>query len=165
VNFEAFRYRLERTSRRSDSSRGGHLPYDPVLMFKILVLQAPYNLSDEQTKFQVRDRLFFMWFLGSSVNDPVPEATTTRLFRECLTRTKAIEKIFTHFDKILTAKGYLAVSGQILDGSIIAALRQRNTNGEKGTTKEGRIPEGQEDHPAKLRRKNRDARWALSTIA
>lgn len=48
VNFEAFRYRLVKVLKRSDGSKGGRPPYDPVLMFKILVLQALYNLSDAE---------------------------------------------------------------------------------------------------------------------
>jgi len=64
VNFEAFRYRLEKAIKRSDSSKGGRPPYDLVLMFKILVLHALYTLSDEQTEFTIRSRLSFMRFLG-----------------------------------------------------------------------------------------------------
>ena len=64
VNFETFRYRLEKALNRSDRARGGRPPYDSVLMFKILVLQALYNLSDDQIEFQIRDRLSFMRFLG-----------------------------------------------------------------------------------------------------
>jgi len=56
VNFEAFRYRLDKALKRGDGAKGGRPPYDPVLMFKVLVLQALYNLSDEQTEFMIRDR-------------------------------------------------------------------------------------------------------------
>ena len=69
VNFEAFRYRIEKALKRSDGSKGGRPPYDCVVMFKVLVLQALYNLSDDQAEFQVRDRLTFMRFLGLGVND------------------------------------------------------------------------------------------------
>ena len=65
VDFEPFRYRLEKALKRSDGAKGGRPPYDPVLMFKVLVLQALYNLSDDQAEFQIRDRLSFMRFLGS----------------------------------------------------------------------------------------------------
>ena len=64
VDFEPFRYRLEKALKRSDGAMGGRPSYDPALMFKILVLQALYNLSDEQAEFQIRDRLPFMCFLG-----------------------------------------------------------------------------------------------------
>jgi hypothetical protein len=61
----------------------------------------------------------------------------------------------------LTEKGYLAMSGQIMDATIVAAPRQRNTDGEKQAIKQGRIPEGWEDKPAKLRQKDLDARWTV----
>lgn len=51
VDFELFRRPLIRALRRSERRKGGRPPYDPVLMFKILVLQALYNLSDDQTEF------------------------------------------------------------------------------------------------------------------
>jgi IS5 family transposase len=55
----------------------------------------------------------------------------------------------------------LATSGQIVDASLIAAPKQRNTQEEKRAIKEGRIPEGWNDKPAKLRQKDRDARWTV----
>lgn len=55
---------------------GGRPPYDPILMFKSLVLQALCNLSDHQTEFQIRDRLSFMGFLGLVLHDRVPDAKT-----------------------------------------------------------------------------------------
>jgi transposase len=64
VDFEIFRPVLDAALARSDRSRGGRPPYDAVLMFRILVLQALYNLSDEQAEFQLRDRLSFMRFAG-----------------------------------------------------------------------------------------------------
>jgi hypothetical protein len=57
VDFELFRPALEAALARADRSRGGRPPYDAVLMFRILVLQTLYTLSDEQTEYQLRDRL------------------------------------------------------------------------------------------------------------
>lgn len=74
VDFEVLRKPLEKALRRSDRNKGGRPPYDPVLMFKVLVLQALYNLSDEQVEFQIRDRLSFMRFLGLGLQDRVPDA-------------------------------------------------------------------------------------------
>lgn len=62
-----------------------------VLMFKVLVLQ--YNLSDDQTEFQIRDRFSFMRPLGLSPNAPRPDAKTIRLFREQLVKARVIEKL------------------------------------------------------------------------
>lgn len=75
IDFEAFRPKLVTALKRSDGSKGGRPPYDPVLMFKILILQTLYTLSDDATEFQIRDRLSFMRFLGLGFEDAVPDAT------------------------------------------------------------------------------------------
>ena len=62
VEFELFRGELDAALARADRARGGRPPYDPVLMFKVLVLQTLYTLSDDHTEYQIRDRLSFMRF-------------------------------------------------------------------------------------------------------
>ena len=161
IEFEVFRSPLLRALARSDGSRGGRPPYDPVLMFKILVLQTLYTLSDDAAEFQIKDRLSFMRFLRLGFHDRVPDAKTIWLFREQLTRAGAITGLFATFDAHLKARGHLATSGQIVDASIIAAPRQRNGEAEKAAIKEGRIPEGWAAKPKKLAQKDRDARWTL----
>ena len=89
VDFELFRKDLERALSRSDRSKGERPPYDAVLMFKVLVLQTLYTLSDDQTEYQLRDRLSFMRFIGLALHDPVPDAKTIWLFREQLARAGA----------------------------------------------------------------------------
>ena len=161
VEFEAFRPQLAMALKRSDGSKGGRPPFDAVLMFKVLVLQTLYTLSDDATEFQIRDRLSFMRFLGLGFENAVPDAKTVWLFREQLTRAGAIEVLFAAFDAWLKDKGYLAMSGQIIDASIVAAPRQRNTDAEKVALKEGRIPAEWAARPKKLAQKDRDARWTL----
>ncbi len=161
IDFEIFRPRLKATLKRSDGSKGGRPPYDAVLMFNILILQTLYTLSDDATEFQIRDRLSFMRFLRLGLEDPVPDAKTIWLFREQLIRAGAIEPLFADFDIWLKGQGYLAMSGQIVDATIIAAPRQRNTDDEKAVLKAGAIPEDWKVNPAKLAQKDRDARWTL----
>lgn len=161
VPFEIFRKGLAKALKRSDRAKGGRPPYDPVLMFKILVLQALYNLSDDQAEFQIQDRLSFMRFLGLSLSDKVPDAKTIWLFRELLVEAGAVEKLFARFDRHLADAGYLAMGGQIVDATIVSAPKQRNTDGEKADIKAGRIPEAWADKPARLAQKDRDARWTV----
>ena len=161
VDFEIFRPDLDAALKRSDRARGGRPPMDAVMMFKVLVLQSLYGLADEQTEFQIRDRLSFMRFLGLDLHGRVPDARTIWLFRELLTRAGAVEALFKRFDTHLKAQGYLAMGGQMIDASIIEAPRQRNTDEEKEALKEGRIPEEWAAKPAKLRQKDRDGRWTL----
>jgi transposase, IS5 family len=62
-----------RRSAYTDRTEGGRPPFDPVLMFKILVTQATNNLSDERAEFLINDRLSFMRFLGLGLEDRVPD--------------------------------------------------------------------------------------------
>jgi IS5 family transposase len=163
IDFEVFRPELERAVPRADRSKGGRPPFDHVLMFKVLVLQTQNNLSDERTEFYLRDRLTWMRFLGLGLGDPVPDANTIWIFRETLTRAGATQRLFALFDQELRAKGYLAMSGQLVDASIVAAPKQRTTRAEKQAIKEGRIPDDWQARPAKLRQKDRDARWTVET--
>ena len=126
------------------------------MMFKVLVIQATNNLSDERAEFLIKDRLSFMRFLGLGLSDRIPDARTIWLFREKLTKAGAIGPLFERFDATLRQSGYIAMSGQIVDVSLIAAPRQRNTNEEKAAIKEGRVPDDWKDKPAKLRRRALD---------
>lgn len=161
VDFEMFRPALDAALNRSDRAKGGRPPMDAVLMFKVLVLQSLYGLADEQTEFQIKDRLSFMRFLGLDLHGRVPDARTIWLYRETLTRAQAVATLFARFDAHLKEQGYLAMGGQMIDASIIEAPRQRNTDGEKDDLKAGRIPDDWAAAPAKLRQKDRDGRWPL----
>lgn len=120
--------------RASDVARkspAGRKPWDEVVIFKALVLQALYNLSDDQAEYQLRDRLSFMRFLGLGLEDAVPDAKTLWLYREALAKAGAVEELFDLFDGFLKDKGYLAMGGQIIDATIVSApsstIRARRT--------------------------------------
>ena len=166
VDFEVFRPNLARAVPRSDGSKGGRPAFDLVFMFKVLILQASHSLSDERTEFLIKDRLSFMRFLELGLADPVPDANTIWTFREALTRAQidgkpAIQILFRAYEAALTRAGFLAMGGQIIDASIVAAPKQRNTDEEKREIKAGRIPQAWSDQPAKLAQKDRDARWTV----
>src|SRR3954466_12344524 len=122
-------------------------------MFKVLILQAMHSLSDERCEYLIKDRLSFMRFLGLGLADVVPDANTIWTFREALKKADAIEGLFRRFDEALRASGFLAMRGQIVDATIVAAPKQRNTIEEKQAIKEGRIPAGWKDQPAKMAQK------------
>jgi IS5 family transposase len=167
VPWETFRSKLKaaltehglRTAAAARKSAAGRKPWDEVVIFKALVVQALYNLSDEQMEYQVRDRLSFMRFLGLGLEDRVPDATTLWLYREALAEAGMVEQLFADFDAYLRAQGYLAMGGQIMDASIVAAPKQRNSRGENAQIKAGEAPPGFTARPAKNRQKDKDARW------
>jgi IS5 family transposase len=95
VPWEAFRPTLEKIHDKPRKSKAGRKAIDVVVMFKLLVLQQLYNISDEELEYQVSDRLSFMQFMGFSLADEVPDAylmSTTfagrrQLFFRCGDRT------------------------------------------------------------------------------
>lgn len=85
VDFEMFREELEDALlNKSKKTNVGAKPYDVVMMFKIMILQRYYNISDEQTEYQINDRNSFKQFLGLASGDKVPDSRTIWLFREQL---------------------------------------------------------------------------------
>jgi transposase, IS5 family len=68
VDFDIFRPELLKALANSNGSEGGRPPLDPVMMFKVLVIQAANTLSDERTEFLINDRLSLMRLLGLSLS-------------------------------------------------------------------------------------------------
>jgi len=107
-------------------------------MLKVLVLAAQNNVSDARMEYLIRDRLSWLRFLGFDLGAPTPDANTIRLFRERLTQAGALDDVFAAFDRQLKERGYLPMGGQIVDATLVAAAKQRNTEAEKAAVKEGR---------------------------
>jgi IS5 family transposase len=158
VDWEVFREELQNVHDKKRKSAAGRKPFDPLLMLKILILQSLYNLSDDATEFQIQDRLSFMRFLGLGLGDRVPDAKTIWLFRQRLTEQNLVEPLFERFNALLQREGFAARKGQIVDASLVAAPRQRNTREENVGIKKGETPEGWSEE--KARQKDTDARWA-----
>ncbi len=130
---------------------------DPVLILKVLVIQALYGLSDAQAAFQIMDRRSFGRFLSLDDGARAPDETTIRRFREALARTGAVEKLFARFDAHLKDAGYPAMGGQIVDATIVAAPRRRMTDAGKEIVKGGGIPPDWQANPWKPVQKDRHA--------
>lgn len=158
VLWEMFRTELETIREKERKSSAGRKPFDVVMMFKVLVLQSLYNLSDDAVEYQIRDRLSFMRFLKLSIGDRVPDAKTIWLFREELGKAKLIRPLFRQFDHFLRDHGFKARKGQIVDASIVSVPIQRNSREENRRIKEGEVPEDWNE--AKQRQKDVHARWS-----
>lgn len=160
IDFEFFRSTLEQgLYGGSAQSQGGRPPFDPVMMFKVLVLQRLYNLSDEAVEFQIKDRLSFMRFLGMSFASRVPDAKTVWVFREHLQARGLVKTLFDQLNTELEKRHIIAKTGQIVDASFVEAPRQRNTRDENQVIKSGEVPEGWAEKPNRRRQKDTDARW------
>jgi len=161
IPWETFRPILAKVLRRSKRKKGGRPPFDAVCMFKVLVLQALYNLSDDQTEYQIRDRLSFMQFLGLDLDHRIPDAKTIWLFRETLAQAGVVEMLFAQFDASLADHGLQPRGGQLIDASLVPVPKQRNTREENAAIKAGQSPTEWEADKAKRRQKDIDARWTV----
>jgi IS5 family transposase len=150
---------LEETFHKEDKGIGGARPYDYVLMFKILILQRYYNISDDKMEFSVLDRLSFMRFLGLTLSDKVPDAKTIWNFREHLIKEKCVDKLFDLFRQELLRKNLIANEGKLIDASFVEVPIQRNSREENKQIKEGKTPDDWKEKPSKLAQKDVDARW------
>ena len=162
VDFKRFKPILEKAAGRPRSPKGGRPSFDPVLKFKMLVLQSLHGLSLEATEKMVRDRLSWMRFCGLEMCDRVPDANTLWDFREALIKAGAFDDLFKELNQAVDEAGYIPRSGQIVDASLVPAPRQRNTEGEKAAIKDG-LSAGEiwPDSPAKASQKDTDARWMV----
>jgi IS5 family transposase len=143
-----------------DLSKGGRPPYDRLMLFKALIIQSLYNLSDDQLEFQILDRASFKKFLGLKKSDKVPDSKTFWLFREQLTEKDFILVLFKLFNWKLETAGIFANLGKMVDASFVEAPRQRNTREENKHIKEtGTAPEEWSAVPHKNSQKDIDARW------
>jgi len=123
--------------------QGGRPNIDPVVMVKMLVLQAWYGLSDPELERQANDRISFHRFLGFP--DVIPDATTVWLFRERLAETGKDKLVWAELQRQLDEKGLRVKKGVVQDASFITS----------DPGKHGK-PRGEE---ARTRR-SRDGTWA-----
>lgn len=157
VPWELFRQTLEQVRIKERKSNAGRKPFDAILMFKILILQSMYNLSDDAVEYQVCDRLSFMRFLDLSLGARVPDAQTVWLFREQLGKAQLVQPLFEQFDGYLRSNGFTAQKGQIVDASLVQTPKQRNSREENKQIKNNQKPKGWSAQ--KTRQKDVDARW------
>ena len=165
IDWEMFREPIEAAFRITPKGPGGRPPYDRLMMFKILILQRYYNLSDEQTEVQILDRLSFQQFLGLKLGDSVPDANTIRTFKETLSQKGVEATLFEQFTQALTRQGIIAKTGSLVDASFVEVPRQRNRQEENEDLKKGAVPLNfakvdKHGKRSRLAQKDLDARWA-----
>ena len=160
INWEIFRERINKVFYREDKGIG-RPPFDYILMFKILVLQRLFNLSDDQTEYQILDRSSFRRFLG--IETKIPDAKTIWNFKDELVKAGVIKELFDIYEKELDKKNIITYTGSIVDATFIEAPRQRNDRDENKTIKKGKIPKKwvDENNINKIRQKDVDARWTV----
>jgi IS5 family transposase len=159
VDFEIFRLLLNKVFQKEPVAPGGRPAWDYILMFKILLLQQWYSISDDMTEYLINDRLSFQRFLGLSLGDKVPDAKTIWLFRENLTKSGVYREVFELFAQKMESQGVITRKGSLVDASFVEAPKQRNTRDENKKIKADEGGDLWGDNTPKSRQKDKDARW------
>ena len=159
VDWEIFRPIITDALQKKAKGPGGRPRYDFVMMFKVLILQSIYDLSDEKTQFMILDRLSFQRFLGLRISDPVPDEKTVWHFRNQLAEAGIIIELFDAFQAVLGQAGLLMKTGSIIDASIVDAPKQHLRKGEKKALEEGKTPTEWKKKPSIERQRDSDATW------
>jgi IS5 family transposase len=160
IDFEMFRPALEAAASKVEpKGPGGRPRWDLVLMFKILVLQRIYNLSDDKTEYHIRDSFSFHRFLRLEFGDRVPDSRTIWLFRENLMKADVMKELFELFNSKLLQQGIITRKGSLVDASFVTVPKQRNTKDENALLASNTTPPEWKDQPNKLAQKDTDARW------
>ena len=116
-------YRFEKVLARTRRLDGpGRPAYAPLLMFKALLLQSLYGLSDMELEEALADRLSFRRFVGLGLEETVPDHTTLNRFRNLLIEEKLLEKLFAELDRQLDQAGLILRRGTMLDATIIETV-------------------------------------------
>ena len=159
IDWKMFRPILDKALIKEAKGPGGRPSYDYIMMFKILILQEYFGLSDEQMEFQITDRFSFMRFLGLRTCDKVPDCNTIWTFREQLKDGDVVKQLFDKFTKLLAQNNLIVNKGKIIDASIVEVPVQRNSREENKQIKEGIVPKDWKQYPAKLSHKDTQAKW------
>jgi IS5 family transposase len=112
-------YRFEKLLAGLRSEGPGRPGYLPLAMFKALLLQSLYGLSDAELEAALLDRLSFRRFVGLSLEDEVPDHTTLCRFRNRLIDADLLEKLFGELDRQLDKAGVILKRGTMLDATLI----------------------------------------------
>lgn len=128
IDWEIFRKPLEKALHKPDRGQGGRPPHDAVLMFKIVMLIAWYNLSYNQAEYQINNRLDFMRFLCVEIGTKLPDENSIWDFKEALKKHGLDRELFEIFNSKLQAHGIKVNSGTIVDASFVEVPRRRVIN-------------------------------------
>ena len=147
IDWEIFRATLEQMDAKERKSKAARKATCRIRMFKMLLLQNKYNLSDEQLEYQATDRLSFSRFIGVGLAGGIPDSRTVWAFRDALKEHGLMDKLFAQFDATLAAVGVQLSSGQIIDATFVPVPIQRNSKESNAKIKAGEVPEHWKDQP------------------
>jgi len=163
VDFKIFEPLLNEVIPRIDNGKGGRPPYPNLLMFKILLVKRLFQLSYDETEYQINDRISFMRFLGLTISDKVPDSKTIWFYEDILSNNESGKSLFDIFNNELEKEGYITKEGAIIDATFIEAPRRKNTKEQREEIKNGEVPEEWTETPQQLMQRDLDATWTVKS--
>lgn len=121
VDWRPLEKMLRKALGRDNRLTPGAKSYPALLMFKVLLLQAWYELSDEAMEEALVDRASFCRFVGLSLEDEVPDHTTICRFRNLLANKGVLRKLLDAINRQLEKQGKLVKKGIAVDASVISS--------------------------------------------
>lgn len=132
-------YRFEKVLTVLREGGSGRPAYPPLLMFKVLLLQSLYGLSDAETEEALIDRLSFRRFVGVALTDRVPDHSTICRFRNLLVEQGLLGKLFAELDRQLDKAGLILRRGTMLDATVIETQAAKPGNPQSTSDPEARF--------------------------
>ena len=134
-------YRFEKVLAGLRDEGPGRAAWPVLVMFKALLLQALYGLSERELEAALNDRLSFRRFVGLSIEDTVPDHTTLNRFRNGLAEAGLLEKLFSELDRQLDQAGMILRRGTMLDATLIEAVSTPPRKDRDGQERPGQDPD------------------------
>jgi IS5 family transposase len=132
-------YRFEKLLRKLEPEAAGRPPFEPLLMFKALLLQQWYALSDAQLEEALNDRVSFRRFLGLLLDADAPDHTTLCRFRNRLVEAGLVSRLFAEFDRQMEDRGLLLKRGTMIDATLVEAACARPPLGKEASDRDARF--------------------------
>lgn len=126
-------YRFEKLLKKLEPEGPGRPPYEPLVMFKGLLLAQLYDLSDAALEEALNDRVSFRRFVGLPLDAVMPDHTTLCRFRNRLIEAGLMDKLFAEFNKQLEANGMILKRGTMVDATLVEAAGARPQGGQDAT--------------------------------
>lgn len=132
INFKHIETILEKLY----TSNTGRPSIPPLVLFKMLLLQQYYNLSDPELELAVADRISFRRFVGLSFEDSIPDETTIVRFRQRIISANCFNNLFHEVNQQLHKKNLFVRKATIIDATLVESSTKRPSNSEQPTDKD-----------------------------
>jgi len=110
--------RIERMLTKMYSGQG-RPPIPPLMLFKALLLEWWYGLSDVQVVREIHDRRSFERFVGEQVRQYHLDDTTLVKFRERLRCSGMMKRVWKEVERALLNQGLKVTQGTIVDSTLV----------------------------------------------